>query len=136
MHDLVNHATLSGKTQCECKSLLSHNRVQYASSNIHKTRVQILDRLSVTFLVNLTKIYMYLSPGSSALIPTSFPVAYYTACNSKYDDATIGFPAEVGHGFFFPPSCSTACNVMYSFGASERAARETHRVFVEAAALS
>jgi len=45
------------------------------------------------------------------------------------------FLTEVGHGYYFLPSCSAARNVMYSFDASERAVRETHRVFVEAAAL-
>jgi len=51
MHDFVNHATTSDKTQCEYKSPLSHNCTQCVSLNIHKIRVQILDRLSVTLLM-------------------------------------------------------------------------------------
>jgi len=58
-HDLDDHArsrqsrNISGKTQCECKSLLivSRNCVQYASLNIHKIRADIRHCLSLTVLV-------------------------------------------------------------------------------------
>lgn len=61
MHELVNHARLSGKTQRGCKALLSHNRVQYISSNIHEIRAKSLDRLKrLTLLVYIMK-YIFIA---------------------------------------------------------------------------
>jgi len=102
-HDLDDHArsrqsrNMSGKTQCECKSLLivNHNCVQYASLNIHKIRAHILHCLSITVLVFHENIFII-----ELFRVNSFLIAR-TVHNSKYDDTTIGFPVEVGHEFFF-----------------------------------
>lgn len=130
MHDLVNHATCLAKRNANINhclllvtiacNMLLRIYIKYAHKFFIVSGVTILVFHEKIFIVELFRVNLFLIAR--------------TVHNSKYDDVTIGFPVEVGHGFFFPPSCSTARNVMYSFGASERAARETHRVFVEAAA--